>query len=110
VGGADRRPFDRPGGSAGYRNGSISGPNGEAGGAEGAESGDKVSSAARQRRARERRARGVICLRVEVSEHDVANALIASGRLSEDEALRRSLAEREVAEVLNEWCERWRDA
>jgi hypothetical protein len=37
----------------------------------------------------------------------MVEALIVSGRLSEDAALRRDQVERELANVLSEWGDRW---
>ena len=69
---------------------------------------DRRSAAAvRQRRARERRKRGQIVLRIAVPEHDVIEALLRSKRLSEDQALRRAQVETAAAAVLQDWAARW---
>src|SRR5262247_1801554 len=65
------------------------------------------SSAARQRRARERARNGKCILRLEIDEHLVAAALIESHRLTEDQALDRRTVEREVAAILEQWAARW---
>jgi hypothetical protein len=65
-------------------------------------------AAQRQRRARARRRNGHVIRRVDVDEHALATALIASGRLSEAEALRSDLVERELGRLIADWTERWR--
>jgi hypothetical protein len=45
-----------------------------------------------------------------VHEHQLAEALIAAGRLTADEALRRPLIERELARLIRDWCARWHHA
>jgi hypothetical protein len=65
------------------------------------------NAAARQARSRARRKRGETVYRVIVCEHAVAEALIESGRLSPDEALRRDLVERALGSVLGDWATRW---
>jgi hypothetical protein len=67
------------------------------------------SDAAHQKKARERRKNGLVCFRVEAVENDLAEALIRSGRLSEDEAARQRRVERELGTVLREWAARWLD-
>jgi hypothetical protein len=68
-----------------------------------------MSAAARQKKARKRRKNGLVCFRVEAVENDLAEALIRSGRLSEDEAARQRRVERELGAVLCEWAARWLD-
>lgn len=63
----------------------------------------------RKRAERARRKAGEVAYRVTVPEYAVLNALLASGRLSECEALRRRSVERELAAVLAEWAARWKD-
>jgi hypothetical protein len=63
----------------------------------------------RQRRSRNRRARGRIVFNVEADEAAVVRTLVQSGRLSEDEALRRSSVERALSEMTRDWCDRWRE-
>jgi hypothetical protein len=46
-------------------------------------------------------------LRVEVCEHDVASALIISRRITEEEALRPALIERELALVVADCAASW---
>jgi hypothetical protein len=48
-----------------------------------------MTNAARQRRKYERKRAGLLCLRIEVHEHALAQALLNSSRLTADEALRR---------------------
>jgi hypothetical protein len=62
----------------------------------------------RQRCLRERRRKGQLPYRVVVSECDVAEAMIRSGRLSADETLRRDLVELALAGVIGDWIQRWR--
>ena len=54
---------------------------------------------ARRRRYRLRQAAGMACLRVEVSEHDLAEALLRSGRLTPEQALHRAEIEQAVASL-----------
>jgi hypothetical protein len=61
----------------------------------------------RQARWRERQRDGRACYRLELSRDRVIEALLASGRLSEDAALRREQVERELACVIDEWAGRW---
>jgi hypothetical protein len=56
-------------------------------------------------RARQREGRAVF--RLELFHDRVVEALIVSGRLSEDAALRRSEVERGLAAVVEQWTERW---
>ncbi len=65
------------------------------------------AAAARQRRVRQRRKAGLACFEIEVSEHEIAEALILSGRLTEAEALRRTLIERELGVLVEDFIERW---
>jgi hypothetical protein len=66
-------------------------------------------AALRKRAERARRKAGEVAYRLTVIEYDVVGALIASGRLSEDEALHRALVERALAAVVIEWARRWKD-
>jgi hypothetical protein len=63
----------------------------------------------RKRAERARRKAGEAAYRIIVPEYDVVAALLASGRLTEAEALRRALVERELAAVLTEWAARWKN-
>jgi hypothetical protein len=63
----------------------------------------------RKRAERARRKAGEVAYRLTVVEYDVVAALIASRRLSEAQALRRALVERELTRVLAEWAARWKD-
>jgi hypothetical protein len=62
----------------------------------------------RQRRCRARQRAGVVPYVVEVPQATVVEALIASGRLSEGEALHRVSVEHALAAVLIDWAARWR--
>jgi hypothetical protein len=69
---------------------------------------DRASSAAaRARRHRTREKRGEVVLRLPVVEHQVAEALLAFGRLDERAALDRGRVERALAAVLEQWAVRW---
>jgi hypothetical protein len=48
--------------------------------------------------------------RIDLDEHALAGALIASGRLTEAEALRPELIERELAALVGDFVSRWRHA
>jgi hypothetical protein len=65
------------------------------------------SSAARQRRARARRKCGEVVLRVLVHEHDLAQALLASGRLTEGQTLDPARVEQELSRLISDWSRRW---
>ena len=65
------------------------------------------SGAERQRRARERRRRGVVSFHIEAHEHRLAEALIVSGRLTDTQALERRQIEHELAKLVEDWIHRW---
>jgi hypothetical protein len=67
-----------------------------------------ASAAARARRARWRRRNGLVPRRVDVDEHGLAEMLIASGRLTETQALSPHLQERELAALVADIILRWR--
>lgn len=67
-------------------------------------------AAARARRHRWRRRNGLVPRTLDVDENALAEALIASGRLSEAEALRPDLIERELSGVVADFICRWRNA
>jgi hypothetical protein len=52
----------------------------------------------------------MVSRRIEVDEHALDAALIASGRLSLDQALAPELIERELSRLIADWIERWRHA
>jgi hypothetical protein len=54
-----------------------------------------------------RQAQGRIVLQVEVSEHAFAAALMASGRLTPDQAIHRANLQAAVAGVIADFVERW---
>jgi len=67
------------------------------------------SPAAAKKRAYRRRLRGgLIVLKVEICECELAEALLAAGRLDPVRALQRAELERAAEGVLREWCDRWR--
>jgi hypothetical protein len=65
------------------------------------------SHADRQRTYRQRQRDGVAVYHVPASD-DVLLALMASGRLTEEQAMDRQRVEQEVVAVLSEWARRWR--
>lgn len=69
----------------------------------------RASASERQRRARDRRRRGEACFRITLPHHDLLDALIRSGRLTEAEAARQQLAERALATVVADWIARWKN-
>jgi hypothetical protein len=64
-------------------------------------------AAIRARKSRARRKVGMRTFQVEGDEHRLAAALIASGRLTEEQALSRALVEGELAKLLADWASRW---
>jgi hypothetical protein len=66
------------------------------------------TTAARQKVFRARQTLGLAILPLEVDFDAVCAALIASGRLSEREALDRELVTAAVGEVLADWVARWK--
>lgn len=65
------------------------------------------SAAARNRKYRARQRRGGVVLQVEADEHQLAEALILSSRLTEAAALDRTELERQAADVLRQWSAQW---
>lgn len=68
----------------------------------------RTPSAAKKRRWRARQRNGVVVLPIEVNEHDVAAAMIESGRLDERQALDRAELKRAAEILVREWAQRWR--
>jgi hypothetical protein len=68
---------------------------------------EPTSVAARQRKTRARRRNGLVPMHIDVHEHDTAEAMIRSGRLSEAQALRPVAVARELEKLVAEWSERW---
>src|SRR5262245_64758299 len=68
----------------------------------------RTPAAAKKRAYRRRLRAGRIVLKLEVSEADLAEAMIAAERLTEAETTRRDALNRAAEGVLTEWCERWR--
>jgi hypothetical protein len=68
----------------------------------------RAADAKRQRRRTPRRNAGLCVLRIEAHEIDLARALIISERLTQAEALRRSLIDRAAAKILAEFVARWK--
>lgn len=64
--------------------------------------------AIRARRYRWRRRNGLVPHRLDLDEHELAEALIASGRLTEAEALHPELIDRELLAVIADFILRWR--
>jgi len=63
-------------------------------------------SRSKWQRYRKRQARGEIVLRVVADEHSLADALIASGWLNDNEALDRNRIAEAAGEIVREWCAR----
>lgn len=66
-------------------------------------------AAARARRSRWRRRNGLVPRTIDVDEHGLAEALILSGRLTEQEALQPELVERELSALVADFILRWRN-
>jgi hypothetical protein len=66
--------------------------------------------AARARKARARRRRGLAIYYIEANEDRMIEALLEAGRLTEAEALERPSVERELGWVLDDWARRWLEA
>lgn len=63
--------------------------------------------AARNRRSRRRQRQGMIWLGIEATEHPLAEALIASGRLTDAEALDRKRVGAAVEGIVADFIARW---
>jgi hypothetical protein len=63
---------------------------------------------ARARLARSGRMRGEVVAKIVIKENPVISALLRSGRLTEEQALRRSLVEAALGRLIAEWARRWR--
>jgi hypothetical protein len=68
-----------------------------------------TAAALRARRFRRRRRDGLVPRTIDVDEQALAEALIQSGRLTEAEALRPDLVERELALLVADFILRWRN-
>jgi hypothetical protein len=68
----------------------------------------RTPAAIKKRKYRRRLRDGLIVLPIEVSETELAEALIASERLSEDDTASRDALTRATETVVREWCDRWR--
>jgi hypothetical protein len=66
-----------------------------------------MTSAARMRQLRRRRRQGLAPFQIKAHEVRLAGALIASKRLSPEEALRRALIERELGRLVEDFIDRW---
>jgi hypothetical protein len=66
-----------------------------------------MTAAARQRRTRQRHRQGLTSMRIDVHEDNFARALINSGRLTPEETARKSLIERELGRLIDDFNERW---
>jgi hypothetical protein len=67
----------------------------------------RTAAAIKKRRYRRRLRDGLVVLRLEVRECELAEALLAAGRLDAAAALRRRELERASEGMLVEWCARW---
>ena len=70
----------------------------------------RTQAAARARRTRWRRRHGLVSCAVDVNEHDLAEALILSGRLTESEALQPAKVQCELHGLIRDYIARWRNA
>jgi hypothetical protein len=61
----------------------------------------------RRRRYVARQAAGLICLNVEIPEHDFAKAIVKSTRLTAEQALHRAELEKAVGQIVADFIERW---
>ena len=68
----------------------------------------RQAASARQARRRRRSKAGRIVVAIELDELVVLEALLASGRLTEAQALRRSSVEAELGRLIADWACRWR--
>jgi hypothetical protein len=68
----------------------------------------RTPAALKKRRYRRRLRDGLIVLRIEMKETDLAEAMLLSKRLIDRQALKRSELEGAAAGVLRDWCDRWR--
>lgn len=66
-----------------------------------------MTKAERQKRWRQRRARGLRHVGADVEELPYLGALLESGLIGEDQVLDPEAISRATAEVLNEWTARW---
>jgi hypothetical protein len=64
-------------------------------------------AALRMRRTRARQRRGLISVRLDVDEYRIAAALVAHGKLTEEQALRPGLVGRELEQLIRDYCVRW---
>jgi hypothetical protein len=67
----------------------------------------KAQTRRRQARWRARQRDGLSYYRFPLPRDRLAEAMIVSGRLSEDASRRRSEVERELAAVIAQWMDRW---
>jgi hypothetical protein len=68
----------------------------------------RASDRLRQRQSRERRRRGEVAYRVVFREHEVIEALIRSGRLTEAATVDRQQVELALGGVVRDWALRWK--
>ena len=68
----------------------------------------RTPSALKKRRYRKRLRDGRCVLHPEIIEHDFAEALLISGRLTDSESLRRDQLTRAAEAILSEFTARWR--
>jgi hypothetical protein len=67
----------------------------------------RAAATERKRRQRRRERAGLVQLNVEADEYRLALALISSGRMSPEAALRVDLVAREVSAILRDLSDRW---
>jgi hypothetical protein len=61
----------------------------------------------RKRRCRHRQANGLVVLRVEAHEDRLAEALLHSGRLTDEQALHRDAIEQAASLIVSDFIARW---
>ena len=63
---------------------------------------------ARKRRQRDRQKEQIVCCHIEVSGYHMALALLQAERwVPEAEPFTKEFLEMAIAQLLNDWCERW---
>jgi hypothetical protein len=68
----------------------------------------RTPAAQKKRRYRKRLRDGVIVLPLEVREHELVEALLVAGWLTEIQTTRREELTRAGENIVAEWCRRWR--
>ena len=69
-----------------------------------------MTEAQRKKAYRRRQAAGLTALRIWTRQYELAEAMLAAGRLTPAQCLSRAEVERAVGEIINDWAQRWRQA